>query len=111
MAKRKTVVTSLANIKGGAVVERFDHVLRYDVLPNIQDENTDPKAVREISIKIKMLPTEDRKDVMYDIVVDKKLAPMRSVAGFMNIGLNAGELVTREEVEQDESLFATADIG
>jgi len=50
---------SLANLKNGAAIEAFDLVLQ-DVLMNIQDPNTEAKDVREITLRVKFRPDEDR---------------------------------------------------
>ncbi|MBW2596738.1 MAG: replication terminator protein [Deltaproteobacteria bacterium] len=50
---------SLANIKNGAAIEAFDLVLQ-DVLINIQDPNTEAKDEREITLRVKFKPDEDR---------------------------------------------------
>jgi len=44
---------------GGIIKEKFDFELR-KVLKNIQDPNSEAKKIREISIKIKILPSRTR---------------------------------------------------
>lgn len=50
---------SLTSIKDGAVVEMFDRCID-EVLENISDPNTEARKSREIVLKVKFSPTEDR---------------------------------------------------
>jgi hypothetical protein len=50
---------SLQNLGGGAAIELFDLELQ-KVLENISDENTRPAVVREITLKVKIKPGDDR---------------------------------------------------
>jgi hypothetical protein len=88
---------SLANIRGGAVVEAFDAELE-GVLENMQDPNTNPTAVREITLKLKIKPDEDR--AMGDMeftVWPSKLAPRRVVTSKMIMGINPNGLTEAHE--------------
>jgi hypothetical protein len=49
------------------------------VLDNIADKNTKATALREITLKIKLKPGEDREDVTVVYEVSEKLAGRRSV--------------------------------
>ena len=69
---------SLANISQGAAIERFDLALG-EILDNIQDPNTDPEAVREINLKVKIKPNELREMAAIVIEVVPKPAPMTPV--------------------------------
>lgn len=62
---------SLVNLKGGACVEMFDRALD-KVIENINDINTTLKN-REINMKVKFTPSEDRSFIAYTIQVDPKL--------------------------------------
>lgn len=58
------------------MVELFDHELE-KVLGNIADINADPKAPREITLKIK--PDEDRSFGPVEIYCTSRLAPLSKV--------------------------------
>ena len=73
MSEMKKV--SFETIGYGAAIERADLKLSR-VLKNIQDPNTSPKAVREINIKIKIKPSEDRGAGQVEIQATSKLAPV-----------------------------------
>jgi len=63
---------SLANLGGGAAIERFDDELQR-VLDNIADPNTIETAPREVTLKVKIKPKE-RSYAKLDIVCSSKLA-------------------------------------
>ncbi|XPV77961.1 MAG: hypothetical protein ACNI27_08580 [Desulfovibrio sp.] len=50
---------SLENLYGGAAIEAFDHELKA-VLENIADINTQPDALRKITLEVKIKPTKER---------------------------------------------------
>ncbi|MBI9090747.1 MAG: hypothetical protein JEZ12_16135 [Desulfobacterium sp.] len=69
----KTV--TIGNLSAGAALERADLELS-KVLKNIMDPNTSAKACREVNIKIKIKPTEDRLAGEVSIQAVSKLAPV-----------------------------------
>ncbi len=73
---------SLATIDGGALIERFDYELR-KVLENIADENTKPDAVRQVTLTLKIKPTEDRQMAGYSYQCKGKGEPIRERGGFL----------------------------
>lgn len=75
---------SLATLGGGMAIERFDHELAR-VLENIGDPNTDPKAVREITLKLRIKPSQDRSAGPVEIACTAKLAPVAPAASMMYI--------------------------
>lgn len=77
---------SLSNLLGGAVVERFDDEMKA-VLKNILDPNTTLSA-REITLKVKIKPDQDRDLGKIDIEVKSKLAPSAPLATKVWIGLD-----------------------
>ena len=81
---------SLANVRGGAVIEAFDEELA-QVLDNINDPNTNPSAARELTLKLKIKPDDDRtiSDIEFT-VWPNKLAPRRIITGRMVIGGRCG---------------------
>ena len=80
---------SLETLAGGAVPERFD-LAWADLLENVLDPNTDPKEVRELVIKVKVRPQEDREGAAVRVEVLKKLAPPRAVVAPIHIGQRDG---------------------
>ena len=66
------VKLSLVNIKEGAAVEMFDNQLN-KVLSNIHDINTSLKP-REITLKVRFVPSEDRTLITLGVSCTSKLA-------------------------------------
>jgi hypothetical protein len=72
---------SLENLGGGAgkdtsaAIELFNAEFQR-VLDNIADENTKPTAAREVNLKIKIKPDEDRELCKVEIHANSKLAPV-----------------------------------
>jgi len=77
---------SIDNLNKGALPELFEEALQ-KVLNNIADENTNPEAVREIKISIKITPSKNRDQAAIQISVDPKLAPIKSSSGFVLFNL------------------------
>ena len=70
----KVEKVSFSTISGGAVIERANLELE-KVLENIQDPNTSAKAIREVNVKIKIKPSDDRSVGAVTIQAVSKLAP------------------------------------
>lgn len=75
---------SLDSLGGGAAVERFNYELAR-VLNNIVDINTNPTAVRTVTLTLKIKPNEERNFAINDIAVSSKLAPIKPVTTSMHI--------------------------
>ena len=58
---------SFENLGGGAASEKFEDALK-KVLANILDPNTRPQTAREIVLRIKIKPSEERTDA--DVIID-----------------------------------------
>ena len=86
---------SLATIGGGAAVELFNIELA-KVLNNIVDENTDPEAMREVVLKVKLKPDSDRDSAKVQISAQAKLAPINSFSTNFFIGKNRGKGIAQE---------------
>lgn len=84
---------SLNNIAQGAVGELFEREMG-KVLENIADASTPAVAPREITIKIKMVPKEDRTTMDVAISVSTKVAPSKPADTTLYLGLEErdGEL-------------------
>jgi hypothetical protein len=92
-------VVTLTNLADGAAVELFQEALS-SVLRNIAEPNTDAKTVREISLKVRIKPNEERQvgDVLLSTAV--KLASLKGVHALVYIGRHAGEYVAVEQPRQ-----------
>ena len=72
---QKLETVSFATLASGAAIERADLEIKR-VLKNIMDPNTSAKAAREVNIKIKIKPSEDRGAGEVEIQATSKLAPV-----------------------------------
>lgn len=86
---------SLENLGAGAALELFEVELQ-KVLDNISDENTKPTAPREVSLKIRIKPDEDRAAADVSIQAGSKLAPVRPYSTQIVFGIDHGQNVARE---------------
>ncbi len=64
---------SFENLGCGAAEEKFEVALR-EALANILDPNTSAKTPREVVLKVKIKPSEERNDADVVISCDTKLA-------------------------------------
>jgi len=65
---------TLENLGGGVLAEKFD-VSWQRVMDNLMDPNTKQSVNREINIKIKIKPSEEREICNLEIECTEKLAP------------------------------------
>lgn len=79
----------------GAAGELFDDELA-KVLRNIADVNTEAEQAREIALKVKMVPNEDRHSAIVTITVTSKLAGQRPAKSTFYMGRRGTELVAVE---------------
>jgi hypothetical protein len=79
-------VVSLLNLKDGAAVEMFNIAIQ-KVIENISDINT-ALSPREIILKVKLVPSDDRTLINYTIKVDTKLIGQPGVSGSADIKIN-----------------------
>ena len=88
---------NLETMAGGALAEKINQALE-DVARNIQDPNTDPKAKREITVKLKFAPNKSRNVTNTSIAVSTKLAPTEAIDTQISMGidLRTGELQIAE---------------
>ena len=97
---------SLENLGAGAATELFDLELQR-VLENISDENTKPTAMREVTLKIKIKPSEDRDYGEVEISCVAKLAPVKPFPTNIFIGRHLGRTVATEHNPKQAQLFET----
>lgn len=104
---------ALEEIGLGVIQEKFvDEQLR--VIDNILDLNTDPKTAREITIKLKMKPDpENREMVSLEAIVSSKLAPTKTYVSTLTVGIDrrSGEVAVIENVLQQQPLFPESETG
>ncbi len=94
----KTVEESyvdITNLGRGAAVELFNDELNR-VLANILDPNTDPKAIRSLTLTVKFKPSEDRDLAATVMEVKSKLASPKGVGTVIFIGKEKGQPVAME---------------
>lgn len=77
----------LNGLAGGALVEKIGKAIE-DVARNILDPNTDPKAKREITVKIKFAPNKNRSTSDTSIIVTTKLAPTEAIDTQLTMGID-----------------------
>jgi hypothetical protein len=58
---------SFENLGGGAAIEKFEDALK-KVLHNILDPNTRAQTAREVILRVKIKPSEERTDA--DVIID-----------------------------------------
>lgn len=86
---------TLENLGHGAAAELFQNELGV-VIRNIMDPNTKPDAVRTITLKMKIKPSEKRTMCAVDISCESKVAPTRPHETTMYVGLDRGAAVATE---------------
>ncbi len=97
----------LETLDGGGAAELFNNRFE-ELLRNIADPNTDPEAVREITLKVKVKPHKSRElgDLSYNISL--KTAGPRSVSAMAYFGKTRdGRLIAQgkdpRQMELDET--------
>lgn len=68
-------IRSLDDLMGGAALERFRKSLD-EALRNIQDQNTDPKKTRKVTLTLTIKPDKDRKSAKFYLDSRATLAPL-----------------------------------
>ena len=94
---------SLNNLGAGGAVEQFDEELK-KVLANIEDEHTKATAPREITLKIKIIPGENRNNFNYIVEAKSKLAPIKGFGGVAFLRRDQGNSVAYEANEKQMNL-------
>lgn len=112
-------LVSLANLKGGAVIEAADCALQ-EVFENILDPNTEATQTREVTVKLIFKPGKERKTSAILVKVDRKLAAQAPFDTTIAIGkglegkavgsefgeLNPGQHILPDTVEDPTRAFA-----
>jgi hypothetical protein len=86
---------TLDNLADGGAKELFEDELE-KMLRNIADPNTEASFIREINLKVKVKPDEERQ--IGDVLVQatSRLAPARGVKTVFFMGRHSGKLVAVE---------------
>jgi hypothetical protein len=95
---------TLATLGSGAAIELFNIELQ-KALDNIVDENTPPTALREVWLKVKIKPEEDRNYGKVEITAGAKLAPINSFSTNFFIGKKQGKGIAKEDHRKQPKLF------
>jgi hypothetical protein len=95
---------TLLTICDGALEELFNRELSR-IVDDIRDVNTDPKDVREITIKIKIKPGEERNFGAVTCNVRSKLGVTGSVGTIFTFEERGGKSVVLETVSTQKQLF------
>ena len=98
-------ILNLENLGRGAVTEIFERQLQ-KVLKDIDDPNTDPRAKREINIKVVFIPTGHKGIIGIQVAATPKFGPDRVFETTVLSGRGAsGRMEAREMYQQRELEF------
>lgn len=97
---------SLANLMRGAAAERFREALE-SVAANVMDPETEATATREIVVKVKFKPGDNRHEVATSVSTATKLAPPKALGGTLFMGQRGGEVsIVSQDVQQRDMFTA-----
>lgn len=97
-------IVTLASIGNGALLELFDLELKR-VIENIADHNTAAKMERQISIKVRIKPDDDRSIGFAVVEVSSKLAGVKPVSSTLYFGKKDGEYVAVQNNFSQPGIF------
>lgn len=93
-------IKSLSELMDGGVEERFNAEMD-KIWANVQDPNTDPKAKREITMKVVIKPNERRDSADFQVQVTGKVAPPTPLSQTVLLSFNPdGSVTATERTEQ-----------
>ncbi len=96
---------TLANLAGGAAIERFNVELK-KVLENINNPNMETKKLRSISLKVKFKPTEDRGYINLEVDCSSSLAPIIAHSAQIWIDKDVkGEFIAVQQPHPEQMTF------
>lgn len=106
MSKNMATKDNVLQIASGAIAEMAQKEM-HRVLANILDLNTHPDKPREMTIKVKFKPNNNRQGIALEAAVTSKLLPNNAVSTQMAIGMDktTGEIKARELLPQVEGQF------
>jgi len=93
-------IKSLSELMDGSVEERFNYEMN-KIWANVQDPNTDPKAKREITIKVTVKPNDRRDSAEFNVEVGSKPAPYKPLSKTVLLQFDGdGSVTATERTEQ-----------
>jgi hypothetical protein len=95
---------TLENLCGGAALELFQSELD-KVLRNIQDPNTDAKAVRKVTLEVIFAPDDEREVGAVSVKASTKLSGLKAAKSQVYFGRHEGRLVATEWNPKQQGLF------
>jgi hypothetical protein len=87
---------NLVNLKEGAAIERFDEALAL-AIANVLDPNTPATKPREITLRVRIIPSEERSMCGIEVTVSTKLQPPSAIGGIIYVGKVAGQYIAAEQ--------------
>ena len=90
-------IKKLDELMDGALTERFNQAMD-EVMRNVADPNTDPKAKRQIKIVIDVVPNERRDTASFKTHVESKIAPKMAISNVVFIHVNDDGSISATEV-------------
>lgn len=97
---------NVETIAEGAVLALGNEELE-KVLQNIGDPNTDPEAVREITIRIAIKPDDSRELAAVQVQAKCKLAPHKPAGTAIYLGKKGGRVVAVDSNPRQAGIFDT----
>jgi len=95
---------TIFTIGNGVLGELFDRELDR-VVNDILDLNSEPEALRTITIKVNIKPDENRNFGYVDIAVSSSLGKPKPVGTTIFFGKKQGKVIAVENIVQQEELF------
>ena len=93
-------IKSLSELMDGGVEQRFNAGMG-EIWQNVQDPNTDPKAKREMILKVTIKPNERRDSAEFSVEVTTKLASPKALSQTVMLQYNSdGSVVATERTDQ-----------
>jgi hypothetical protein len=103
--QEEAIPINIGNICDGAMVEAFELKLA-DVLRNIMDPSTEARQKREIVLRVKFHPKDDRVQINCEFTCDTKLAGLMPATSRMFVGRDAeGALYALSEDPRQMHIF------
>ena len=104
--QKDTTKDNVLQLAQGAIQE-LAQIEMQKIVQNILDINTHPDKPRELTIKVKFKPNNNRQGIAIEANVTSKLLPNNAVATQMAIGVDTstGEIRAREMMPQLEGQF------
>ena len=106
----KSEILSLANMAGGAVLERFNIEMQ-KVIQNISDPNTDARKKRSVTIKVTVAPNEQRNMAVLYIETKSSLLPAVPVNTSIVIDMDKGGNIVAAELFSNDPAQRMIDPG